>query len=181
MERTIYNVINPIETDSDFKRAWLTDLSDGQIDDPMHTTLSEDKRDNYGNNADVLMKIAKSEIKGLIAEKVNRIFVEGTQAEIQNQVAQTLVNMLQLGNNAASNGIRTGATRLIEKIVIKLFSHRAAGDVVSECLERWSKSFIFMNAIVEQTVCSPLFIPPVARFIRQHVSSAIDECRSKQV
>lgn len=47
-----------------------------------------------------MMTIAKSELSGWIAEEEDCIYAEHTQAEAQTQIEKTLVEMLQLGNNA---------------------------------------------------------------------------------
>lgn len=55
-----------------------------------------------------MMAIAKIEIKLLIAEVADRNYTERTQAEFQTHTEEAFVDMLHLGNIAASNGIRTG-------------------------------------------------------------------------
>lgn len=37
-----------------------------------------------------------------------------------------------------------------------------------------------MHTIVGQMVCTPFFIQPVSRFIKQHVDAIIEKCRSTQ-
>lgn len=59
-------------------------------------------------------------------EEVDQVFAERTEAEVQTQIEKTLVDMLQLGNSAASNGIGTSSARSSEKLVIELFSSWAA-------------------------------------------------------
>lgn len=45
------NGINPIESNAEVQRDWIALLSDERIDDSMHTTLSEVKLANNGNDA----------------------------------------------------------------------------------------------------------------------------------
>lgn len=106
-KRVIINRTNPIETVADVKRASVAALSDEQVNDPMHSTLSEVVGASCSSEADIRMKIAKSVKKGLMIEKACRIYVERTQAEFQTQIKETLVDKEQLSNNAASNGITT--------------------------------------------------------------------------
>lgn len=42
------------------------------MDDPMRTTSSMTEFDKYGTDADISMNISQSDIKTLIAEKVDR-------------------------------------------------------------------------------------------------------------
>lgn len=65
--------------------------------------------------------------------------------------------------------------------MIKFFRLGAAEDVMSQGFEKWSKSDTFMNAVVKRIVSNPLFILPMAGFIKQHVRSYIDECSLKRL
>lgn len=53
-------------------------------------------------------------MKGVIAEEVDCISAERTQAGVQTQIDETLVNMLQLGNSTASNGVKNGVRPISE-------------------------------------------------------------------
>lgn len=68
----------PIKNNADVDRALGTALSDEQCEDAMHMTSSEDERANYGSDADIMMAIVKSEIKGLNAEEANLFYAERT-------------------------------------------------------------------------------------------------------
>lgn len=70
--------------------------------------------------------------------------------------------MLQFGNDASSNGIKTAA-RLLETIMIELFSCGSADDVALKCFDRWSQSNNIMKVVAKGT-SKPLFIWPVSRF-----------------
>lgn len=87
------NGVNPIKTEADVERASVSALSDEQNDDPMHTKPSEQELANYGNDADVMMTSARCEIKGFIANEVDRFYVECTQAGVQTQIEESLVDM----------------------------------------------------------------------------------------
>lgn len=63
--------VSPIETDVNFERAWVAALCDEEIDDPMVTKLSKKELSNHGSNAAVMMEIARSKSKSLIAKKVD--------------------------------------------------------------------------------------------------------------
>lgn len=41
----------------------------------------------------------------MTAREANRVYAERTQTEIHVQIEETLVDMVQLGSNAVSNGI----------------------------------------------------------------------------
>lgn len=88
-------------------------------------------------------------MKDLIAEKVDRAYAERAQAEGQNQIEDTLFDMLQHGNSAASNGSRPPSVRFLETVVAKLFSGVPGDDIMSNCSERWTKSDKSMNAVVK--------------------------------
>lgn len=79
----MFDKINSIETDADDELAWIAAPADEQIDNLMHTTHSEDKRANYGNDADSMTTIARGKMKDLITEDAHRIYAECTQAEVQ--------------------------------------------------------------------------------------------------
>lgn len=93
-KQAINNGINPIETAADVKRARIAALSNEQIDNPIHTIPSKDERANYGIYANIMMMIGKTKIKDLIPEKVDHIYADCTQAEVQKQMEGTLVDML---------------------------------------------------------------------------------------
>lgn len=101
----------------------------------MHTTPLEDERANYGGNADIILTIAKSEIKDLIAEKAARIYPESAQAEVQSQIEEALVNMLKPSSNAAMNEIKQTFARSLAAVVIAFFSCGAADDIILQCFE----------------------------------------------
>lgn len=48
---------------------------------------------------------------------------------------EVLVEMLQLGDSAAFNGIKMTSARSLKTIVIEILSRVAADDVMLECLE----------------------------------------------
>lgn len=83
--------------------------------------------------------------------------------------------MLQLGNIAALNKIKSTCALFLEAIVIELFSRRAADDDMSECFEQRSKSDKFINAIVLRVLSKPVSTWPVGGLNMQHVDATIDE------
>lgn len=81
------NEMSSTETDADVDRARVAGVSEEQIDSPIHTTPSEKKIGElrqYCQSYDT-MTTARRDIKGLIAEKVDCVHVERTQAEVQAQ------------------------------------------------------------------------------------------------
>lgn len=50
--------MNPIETDTDVKRAWVAALLDEQVIDPMRATLSEDVRAIHESDSDIMVTVA---------------------------------------------------------------------------------------------------------------------------
>lgn len=53
-----------------------------------------------------MINIAKSDVKGLIAESVDRIYAKRTQTKVQMQIEEILVNTLQIGSKTASHEIK---------------------------------------------------------------------------
>lgn len=168
--------MNPTEIDADVKRFWVSTLSRNHIQERIHTTPSEIELGNYGNDTDVLMTFFRHEIKALIAEKVARVYVERTQAEVQTEIGETLLIMLQLGNRATSNEVKTESAWFQHTIIIELFSGGFDDDFLSECIVQWSKLDKFMKAIVKETVSNTFFIWPLKWFLKHHVDSMIVEC-----
>lgn len=87
---------NSTETEADVERAWVALLLDKQVDDSMHTKTSENECGNHGNAVEVVMKTARSKMKGLIAKKGNRAYAERTQGDVQSQIEETLVDIYSL-------------------------------------------------------------------------------------
>lgn len=83
--------------------------------------------------------------------------------------------MLQPGNSASWNEIKTGLARFLQTIAIKLCSRDAAEEDMSQYFERWRQSDKFMNALVERIVSSLLCIRPVTGFMKRHVDLTIDK------
>lgn len=110
------NRLNLNRTNADVQRAWVDSLSNAHTFFPMHTTPSGNKSRNYGIGADVKITIAGCKIRCFIAKEVYRVFAERTQADVQTQFEETFVDMLQLGNSAASEGVKTASIRFLEKI-----------------------------------------------------------------
>lgn len=92
-------------------------LSDEQIENPMITPLKTDVT-NYDSDANVMITISKSKVKSAIAKETARIYAEQPQAEVQNSMEKTLVDVLQLGIGAAMNCIQTASARFLELIPI---------------------------------------------------------------
>lgn len=113
--------MNLIEADADVEPFWVAGLSDEQIDSPMHTTWSAEELQKYAGPANFMATISRSVIKGLIAVEGNRVYARRTQAEVQTQKEKTVVNILQLGNSSAWNGIKTTFARFLKTVVIELF------------------------------------------------------------
>lgn len=127
------NEINLIETDTDVERACVAALLNERINDRMHTTAQEDDHPNNGIDTDVMITIFENEIKELILGEGDRIYAECTQSKFQAEIEETLVDMLQIGNSAAWNGIKMAPAQFRKMKMIKLLSRGAADDVMSEC------------------------------------------------
>lgn len=85
----------------------------------MQTPPEKHERANYGCDADIMMTIAEGKMKDLIAQKVDRNYAERTQMPIQEQIEETLVDVLQLGNNDSPNEIKTASARVLQMIMIE--------------------------------------------------------------
>lgn len=127
-----------------------------------------------------MVTISRSKINNLIAEEVDRNYTEPSHAEAQVHPKETLVDMLELGNIAASNEIRKVSARILETIVLESFSRGAADDFMTEFFKRWSQSDTFLSAVVVRIAYSAMFIRPVAVFIKQHLDSTTDDSRLTQ-
>lgn len=132
--------MNPVKFGADIDRACVAALSDEQVDDPMRTTSSKIKIENYEIAVYVTMCIAWSDFKRLIADKADGIFAERNEAVFQAQRKQNFVIMLQRGSCVASNGARTEFVQFMETFVTDLPSGGAVDDTISEFVGRWSKS-----------------------------------------
>lgn len=107
-----------MQTNADVDNVWVAALSNEQVDDSMPTNPSEEERDNYGNDADVVMTIARSDVNGLIAEKGDFTYAERTQAKFVTQIEEIVADMLQLGNHDTSSGIKSASARFLDTIVM---------------------------------------------------------------
>lgn len=75
--------LKSIKIDSDADRAQAVSLLDEQIGDLMHITHSKQVLKSFESDSDVIMTIARSENKGLIEEKDNRVYLKCIEAEVQ--------------------------------------------------------------------------------------------------
>lgn len=141
----------------------------------MHTTPSKGKLADYGNDAEVILEIDESDMMSLTAREVHRIYAERTRAKVQTQIEDTLSDMLKLGKNVASNGIKTSSARFLERMVIELFNHVVAENVMSQSPEQWLQSATIIPDFVKRIVFNLLYLQPVAGFRKQHMVSTIDE------
>lgn len=89
--------------------------------------------------------------------------------EVKTRVEGAFVDVLQLGNNAASHKIKTASARFLEKIVISFLTCSAADGVMSQGFERWSQLDTFMNAVRTRIVSITLFIRLLNGSMKQHV------------
>lgn len=170
-----------IKIDAVLDRALTAAQPDEQINDSMHTILTEGELEDYGNVSNVMKTIVRNKFKGLIAVKVVCIYEEGSEVRGQTQIKEIPVNRLQLGNKNFFNAAKAESARFLETIAIALISCRTSNDVLLERFERWSNSEKLMSAIVKQTVNSPLFIRQLSSFIKQHVESTTEECPLTQL
>lgn len=121
-------------------------------------------------------RLLEGNSSGFFAEEEECIYAEHTEVELQKQIKETVVNILQIGDTVASNGIKTASAQFLGTIANKLISDGAADDDILKCLEELSKLQTFMSATGKQIVWNPLFIWPVAMFIKQYMDSTIGEC-----
>lgn len=111
------------------------------------------------------MKITKSKIKNLILEKADRIFVERAQTEVQTQIEEALVDLHQLGNKTASDGIKRSSDRFPEPMGIAFFSGSGANDVMEKFFKQWCQLETCRNAVVKRIVPNLAFICAPTAFI----------------
>lgn len=82
------------------------------------------------------MKIGENMIKGWITEEYGSIFAERTQAQVRNQIWETLFDVLKLSESVAWNVIRTASSQALKNTVVKSCTRGAAADVKLEYLEQ---------------------------------------------
>lgn len=150
-----------IEIEENVERVWSAAVQYEKSDDKVHAVLPEKQIETCGNNADVMMNIARSKVKGLIVVELNRIYAKRTQAEVQLEVK-------------VAHGTGKTSTWFSKMIVVKLISCEAAEDDIAQCPERWSNSDTFMNTLVKRFLCSQFFARPVSRFTKKLAQSTID-------
>lgn len=169
--------MNNISTDNNVERPWDVASFEHPVEDPMHTFPSDSAPITAGNDAYKIVQIVRKEMKDLIAQRFDRVYAERFQAEVHTQIEKTTVDMLQLGNSAAENGIKIASLGFLKTVPAEPFSREGAKDLVLEYSDCWMMSEKFMNDVVKQIVSDPAFIRPMARFIERHVDSCFDECR----
>lgn len=167
--------LHPIKTDAEVEFAWVCALSDEQTNVPVHVTPSRNELENYGNDAEVMMDIARSEIKCSISEEADSIFTDRTQAESQTQIKNTLANMLQFGHSAFLNGIKTASALLLDTTVVAVFRRMTADEVIAEYFQRWENLNEYMNAIGKQIVPNLFYTPPGAGLMTKYVNATIEK------
>lgn len=128
--------LNAIKTGAIVKSACAAALPHEQINNPMHTTPSKKKiKYSFDGSADVMKTKAKSKIEQFIVKKAGRRNAERAQEEGQIQMTKAILEMLPLGNSAASNGIKTEFVRFL--IMIRnAFSRGAVDEAVLKCLKQ---------------------------------------------
>lgn len=102
----------------------------------MHTSPSGDERGKFCSDADMMMTISKGKMKDLKADEADHIYAERTQVKFLIQIEETPIDVLQLGNNTASNGIESASSRFLKTILIQFFSRWAVDDIMSQCFDR---------------------------------------------
>lgn len=70
-----------MKNDANVERAWVHTLSNERIDDPVHTTPSENDFRSYGTDADVIMKIDKGKIKDLFGKDADLVLRNALKRE----------------------------------------------------------------------------------------------------
>lgn len=89
--------------------------------------------------------------------------------------------MLQLGNSAATNGIKTALVRFLKTVIPKLFSQEAVDSAMSEYLDCCIMSDKSINAVVKRIMSKITFIRSVAGFIKRNVDSSLDDFPLSQI
>lgn len=89
---TLNNGMSLTKSDVGVERARVAALSNEQIYDSMFLTPSEDMFEDYCSNAEVMMTMSRSKIKGLIGKKAGIVRAERTQIEGQIHIKVTPVN-----------------------------------------------------------------------------------------
>lgn len=129
MNTQFRNEQNP--TDEELKPDWEVALSN----EPMNTSPSDDALLATGDSSDTIVQIARSEMNDLIAQEVDSLYAERSETKLQIQIVTNLFGMLQLGNSAVPEEIKTASVRLLKAFIFRLFSRGSANDLMSEYLD----------------------------------------------
>lgn len=137
--------------------------------------MSGSELENYDSNSEVSVIFAISDFKGFIALQFNCAIAEQTQAGFQAPIKKTGFDLFRLRYSAAADSVKTESIRFLETFLAEEFSCGTANDVVPEYIEEGLKWDRILNAVVKRVIASPLFKRLVARLIKKHVDSVVDE------
>lgn len=149
---------------ADVERVWAPAISNEQLNNVIHTSLLESEPENYGNKAEVMKKVDRKLIRGLIAEETFRLFAKRIEAGVQTHSREPSSTCHYSATMFPSNGVKMASARSLETVLIELFSRESAEDVIPESLGRWSKPAELMNSILAGTVFSAMLIQLLAMF-----------------
>lgn len=144
--------MNLTEADGVVQCARVSAIIDEQKLDSMDISPSQDGPGYNANNTDVMVTIAKSHLKRLIVEEGARIYVEGTQTELQARTCSTLVDLMQIGIFFGLHRLKMASALFLKTIMDEILICGAAHNDMVKCLEQWSKSQTVLNAVVKRVV-----------------------------
>lgn len=120
--------MNLISANADAERACETARSRKLGDEAMTRSLLDNILLIADVNADLIVEGSRRDMNNLMTERADPICPERSQTKDQNQINQSVVNMLQVGSGTAKNGSKTVSMRFLERAIAKIFSHSAAND-----------------------------------------------------
>lgn len=87
--------------------------------------------------ADKTFYLARNEKKDLISAGASSVWARRTQAYVQTRIEELYVDMLQLGNSADLDGLKTASVRFCKTVIAQLFRRECAEYLWPEFRHRW--------------------------------------------
>lgn len=90
---------------------------------------------------------------------------------------KTIGDVFITGYLTATDGIRDASISSVEDVIIDMIHSRVIVEalITNQHFERWSGSDGFIGASIGRIVNDPGFLAPVAAFIKQHATNAVEE------
>lgn len=172
----INNENNLSETDAAVWSAWAAVLLVEHIDDPANFKLSSEERANYGIDADIMLAIAKCDIKRSTADRCDRNCAKRSRVEVKLQEEKTLCAMIKSVALPSRKDLER-LVRFLQAIVTAFFSHSSAVDLMLQYFERCWEVDPVMIGVKKRNVFKSFFNGRCLGLSYKHVHATIEQCR----